>query len=46
MNSLTELDYIKQIQFLIDGVKETSFAGHLDFSKTFERDESRIIKED
>ncbi len=46
VNSLTELDYIKQIQFLIDGVKETSFAGHLDFSKTFERDESRIIKED
>ncbi len=46
VNSLTELDYVKQVQFLVDGVKETSLAGHVDFSKTFERDESRIIKED
>jgi len=46
VNSLTELDYVKQVQFLIDGVKETSLAGHVDFSKTFERDESRILKED
>jgi len=46
VNSLTELDYVKQVQFLIDGVKETSLAGHVDFSKTFERDESYINKED
>ncbi len=45
VNSLTELDYVKQVQFLIDGVKETSLAGHVDFSKTFERDESRILKD-
>lgn len=45
VNSLTELDYVKQVQFLIDGVKETSLAGHVDFSKTFERDESRINKD-
>lgn len=44
VNSLTELDYVKQVQFLIDGVKETSLAGHVDFSKTFERDESYIIE--
>ncbi len=46
VNSLTELDYVKQVQFLIDGVKETSLAGHMDFSKTFERNESYINEED
>ncbi len=46
VNSLTELDYVKQVQFLIDGVKETSLAGHVDFSKTFERNESYINEED
>ncbi len=46
VNSLTELDQVKQVQFLIDGVKETSLAGHVDFSKTFERDENRILKDE
>ncbi len=45
VNSLTELDYVKQVQFLIDGVKVNSLTGHVDFSKTFERNESLIIEE-
>lgn len=37
VNSLTELDNIKKVQFLIEGEKVEEFKGHLDFSKPFER---------
>ncbi len=36
VNSLTELDYINRVQFLIEGKKVEEFKGHLDFSKPFE----------
>lgn len=43
VNSLTELENVKQVQFLIDGVKVSSLTGHVDFSKTFERKEDVIL---
>ena len=45
VNSLTELEEVEQVQFLIDGEKKTSLAGHVDFSKPFERDENSILKD-
>ena len=45
VNSLTELDTVKKVQFLIEGEKLTEYKGHLDFSKTFERDTSLIYSE-
>ncbi len=45
VNSLTELDNVKKVQFLIEGQKEESFKGHLDFSKPFERNEAIIMKD-
>lgn len=44
VNSLTELNTVNKVQFLIDGEKVSEFKGHYDFSKTFERDESLIGK--
>lgn len=38
VNSLTELDNIKKVQFLIEGEKQQDFKGHMDFSKPFEAD--------
>lgn len=43
VNSLTELNYVNKVQFLIEGEKISEFKGHYDFSKTFERDETLII---
>jgi germination protein M len=40
VNSLTELNSVNKVQFLIDGEKINDLKGHYDFSKTFERDES------
>ncbi len=44
VNSLTELDTVTKVQFLIEGEKLTEYKGHLDFSKTFERDTSLIYE--
>lgn len=44
VDSLTELDNVTKVQFLIEGQKEDSFKGHLDFSKPFARNEDIIIK--
>jgi germination protein M len=43
VNSLTELDYIDKVQFLIEGKKQETFT-HMIFNEPFERDES-LIKE-
>lgn len=45
VNSLTELDTVKKVQFLVEGEKLTEYKGHLDFSKTFERDTSLIYED-
>lgn len=45
VNSLTELDNVKKVQFLIEGEKVSVFRGHVDFSKTFEREDSLILQE-
>lgn len=45
VNSLTELDNVKKVQFFIEGEKVSTIKGHIDFSKTFERDESMILDE-
>lgn len=37
VNSLTELPDISKVQFLIEGEKQDTFKGHLDFSGIFER---------
>ncbi|MBQ7265077.1 MAG: GerMN domain-containing protein [Firmicutes bacterium] len=42
VNSLTELEYVNKVQFLIDGEKVDKF-GNVDFNKTFERNDA-IIK--
>lgn len=38
VNSLTELENIKKVQFLIEGEKQQDFKGHIDFSTLFEAD--------
>ena len=38
VNSLTELPHIQKVQFLIEGEKQETFKGHVDFSNPFERD--------
>ncbi len=38
VNSLTELENIKKVQFLIEGEKQQNFKGHIDFSTLFEAD--------
>ncbi len=42
VNSLTELDNVNKVQFLIEGEKINEYKGDIDFSKPFERDESLI----
>lgn len=37
VNSLTELEGVKKVQFLIEGEKINEYTGDLDFSKPFER---------
>lgn len=43
VNSLTELPEIDKVQFLIEGKKEETLAGHVIFNEPFDRNES-IIK--
>jgi len=45
VNSLTEINSVKKVQFLIDGEKISDCKGHLDFSKPFERNEALILDE-
>ena len=42
VNSLTELDEIEKVQFLVDGEK-TEWLGEYDVSEPFERDESFVL---
>ncbi len=42
VNSLTELDNVNKVQFLIEGEKLNEYGGDIDFSKPFDRDESLI----
>lgn len=43
VNSLTELDYVKKVQFLIDGKKREIYT-HAEFDKPFTRNETSIAK--
>lgn len=43
VNSLTELNYINKVQFLIEGKKADTLKELPDFSKTYERDEKCIV---
>lgn len=45
VNSLTELENVKKVQFLIEGEKISVFKDLFDFSKPFERNESLINAE-
>lgn len=42
VNTLTELNDIDKVQFLIDGEKVEEYQGFIDFSQTFSRDDSII----
>ena len=42
VNSLTELDTVNKVQFLIEGEKINEYSGDIDFSKPFDRDTSLI----
>lgn len=44
VNSLTELNTVNKVQFLVDGERMSEKKGHYDFGKTFERDETLISK--
>lgn len=44
VNSLTELEDIKKVEFLIEGKKEKTLAGHLIFDEPFKRDKQLIRK--
>ncbi len=46
VNSLTELDNVKKVQFLIEGEKISDYKGRLDLGKTLERNTSVIYRED
>ena len=45
VNSLTELDSVKKVQFLVEGEKINEYKGGVDLSKTVSRDETLIYKE-
>lgn len=42
VNTLTELNNIKKVQFLVEGEKLEEYKGHLDFSKPFEAMEVNV----
>lgn len=42
VNSLTELDYVNKVQFLIEGEKVSGPVGDFDFSKPFDRNQELI----
>lgn len=45
VNSLTELDYVKKVQFLAEGEKINEVRTGIDLSKTLERDENLIERD-
>ncbi len=45
VDSLTDLDYVKKVQFLVEGEKVNEFKGRVDISKTVSRDESLIDRD-
>ena len=45
VNSLTELDYVKKVQFLVEGEKVNEYKAGVDIRKTISRDESYIYRE-
>lgn len=44
VNSLTEVNTVNKVQFLIEGEKINEYNGDMDFSKTFERNNELIRK--
>ena len=46
VNSLTELPYINQVQFLIDGAKQEDFKSDIEFNNLFSRNLDIIIKKE
>lgn len=45
VNSITEIDGIEQVVFLIDGERQTAYKGHTQFDMPIIRDETLIVKE-
>ena len=45
VNSITEIDGIEQVNFLIEGKKQKAYKGHTQFDMPISRDESMIINE-
>lgn len=45
VNSLTELDYVNKVQFLVEGEKINEYRGGVDMSKTLSRDDAIIYRE-
>lgn len=44
VNTLTDLDHINKVQFLIEGTKRPEFKGHIDFDGLFQRNLDLIKK--
>ncbi|MBE5812899.1 MAG: hypothetical protein E7314_04510 [Clostridiales bacterium] len=45
VNSITEIEGIEQVVFLIDGKKQIAYKGHTQFDMPISRDESMIVME-
>lgn len=45
VNSITEINGIEQVVFLIDGKRQTAYKGHTQFDMPIERDETMIVNE-
>lgn len=45
VNSLTEINGIEQVVFLIDGERQTAYKGHTQFDIPIQRDETMIVNE-
>jgi len=43
VNSITEINGIEQVVFLIDGKRQTAYKGHTQFDMPIERDETMIV---
>jgi germination protein M len=46
VNSITEIDGIEQVVFLIDGKRQNAYKGHTQFDIPISRDESMIVGDD
>lgn len=45
VNSITEIEGIEQVVFLINGKKQSAYKGHVQFDMPISRDESMIVNE-